>query len=238
MGVFQMKKSKLLSIMLSVAMVLTMFNQVLSLKVNAESNDVLCHISKLLDEFNQEHDTSYKLADDKQLDAVGLNVKDVEDFYKNMSDEDFYSYICTAYERDMAKRSNDNSQDNTAVAENHLSFDGNFINPDEPMYSGTQKYYYRGSSTEFLTLTATWYYGDGDYRYSSVQSMGYGYTPGTFPYYVPYATSHTMQNDARDMYCVYYCSKYIGYGITDLTNWTITVTFHAGLGDVWGSLPM
>ena len=110
-----MKKSKLLSIMLSVAMVLTMFNQVLSLKVNAESNDVLCHISKLLDEFNQEHDTSYKLADDKQLAAVGLNVKDVEDFYKNMSDEDFYSYICTAYERDMAKRSNDNSQDNTAV---------------------------------------------------------------------------------------------------------------------------
>ena len=82
MGVFQMKKSKLLSIMLSVAMVLTMFNQVLSLKVNAESNDVLCHISKLLDEFNQEHDTSYKLADDKQLAAVGLNVKDVEDFYK------------------------------------------------------------------------------------------------------------------------------------------------------------
>ena len=68
--------------------------------------------------------------------------------------------------------------------------------------------------------------------------MGYGYTPGTYPYYVPYATSHTMQNDARDMYCVYYCSKYIGYGITDLTNWTITVTFHAGLGDVWGSLPM
>lgn len=44
-------------------------------------------------------------------------------------------------------------------------------------YSGTQHYYYSGSSTESLYINATWSYGDGYYRYNqTLNEIGATYT--------------------------------------------------------------
>lgn len=240
-----MKKFKLVSIVTSVVMFLFTINSSIQFKVfkvNAAADDIFNKYNIILDEFNDKYGTSYQMATDKQLYSVGINKKDIEEFYSDMSDEEFYMYIFDSYHRDN-ERSLDSDEKIHTNTENSETFEFaknvNIIIPYNQIYSGKQKYYYYGSSSEYLFLSSTWGYGDGDYRYNNSNiDMGFACTEGHYPYYASYNTSHSLTNEARDMFCTYYCHKFIGYGIIDATNWTINVTFHAGRGDIWNYAPI
>lgn len=155
-----------------------------------------------------------------------------------MTEDEFYNYLYDAYVLDMSDKLND-SQDESAemyVTDIELSLDS--VNPpiEQQSTTATQYYYYRGSTTESLYLTATWSYGDGSNRYSTyVSAMGYTYTKGHYPYYASYNATHSLADSATKMACSYNCNKFIAEGITDVTIWTINVTFTAGGGNIWGS---
>ncbi|MDE7098391.1 MAG: hypothetical protein K2O60_04530 [Ruminococcus sp.] len=204
----------------------------------SDDNNVLDKYAQIIVDFNEKYGTSYKIATPEELERTGSNIDEIEDLFIQMSEDEFYNYIYNAYLIDVADKQNQDitfGEHNNVVALPNINLseinDSNGVNN-----SGVQHYYYRGSTTESLAVDATWWYGDGDYRYSSYATMGYTYTPGHYPYYVPYDSSYSIINLSREMACTYNCNKYIANGITDATNWTVNVNFVAGGGDVWGAL--
>ena len=231
-----MKFVKINAIFISFAIALTSMSLSTKTKIVALEFDALSDYSKILEEFNSQYGTSYQIATNDQLGSVGIDRQSVVNYYSDMSNDEFYSYICELYSIDIEQNISECSNIYTS-AENSEEFSSvssiNISIPDNQMYSGKQKYYYYGSSSEYLYMSSTWGYGDGDYRYNSYVNMGFACTEGTYPYFASYNVAHSITNEARDMNCTYYCSKFIGYGIIDATNWTINVTFHAGRGDIW-----
>lgn len=196
---------------------------------------------QIVAEFNNEYGTSYQIATPEQLCKVGKSIDEITSLFNEMSEDEFYDYLYDAYLLDMSDKLNDNQYESVDMCTTDIELSANAVNLpiEKQVNTGTQHYYYRGSTTESLYITASWSYGDGYYRYSPyLQNIGYRYTPGHYPYYVPYDSTHSLTNSATQMACSYTCSKFIAEGITDITVWTINVSFTAGGGDVWGSLSL
>ena len=220
-----MKFKKTLSVLLSLSM--TMSLTTAPLFGVAADEDALYEYRKIISDFNAEYETTYQIATPTQLEAVGENIEDVTTYFINMTEDEFWNYLYDAYLLDV-----NSTLTNDDVTEVSVSDANNLPdNMDSITSSGIQKYYYSGSSTRYLYISATWNYGSGYNHYTSINQMGGYHDADSYPYYSPYSTSYYFQNSASEAVCTYECFKYIGYGITDATDWT--VPFTAGGGDLW-----
>lgn len=227
-----MKTNKLVAALLSISMTIP---TIATSFASATDSGNLIKYQTIVSDFNKEYGTAYQVATPAQLEKIGDSIENVTAYFSTMTEDEFWDYLYEAYSLDLADNSFDDAievTESTMDETNLIGFD-NFIGGDAPLSSGTQKYYYRGSSTEYFYITATWNYGAGYYHYTGLQSIGAAHTEGYYPYFSPYNSSHYTQNSASEMVCHYYCDKYVSYGITDLTNWDITVTYTAGAGDMW-----
>lgn len=233
-----MKKNKFVAVLLAAAMSIPTATSYLA--VAAE--DPLNAYAEIMSEFNEEYGTSYQIATPEQLEKVGQSMDEIVDFFTEMNEEEFWDYLCDIHSVNLSSISDENAftfdETNSMDVEASL----NSINPPiEPQatYTGTQHFYYRGSTAQSLYIIAMWSYGDGYYRYSPyLQDYSWTCTEGSYPYYVPKGLSYTTQNASREMACSFTCDKYIGKGVFDLTDWTVNVTFTAGGGDVWRAVEL
>ncbi|MCM1313835.1 MAG: hypothetical protein NC205_02545 [Prevotella sp.] len=228
-----MKKNKFIAVLLAATMSIPTATSYLA--VAAE--DPLSNYAEIVSEFNKEYGTSYQIATPEQLERIGESTEEIVDLFNEMNEEEFWNYLYDAYSMDLADDSDETSISFNEMNSANIEFSLNSINPSvdtQATYTGTQHFYYRGSDAQSLYITATWSYGDGYYRYSPyLQGSGYTKTEGSYPYYAAYNLSATTQNASREMACSFTCDKYIGNGITDITVYTVNVTFTAGGGDVW-----
>lgn len=230
-----MKFMKILSTLCSFSLT---FNVLSAFNTCAIETPLSPYLSILTD-FNEEHGTSYQLATEVQLSIINETSDDMIEFICSMNESEFYNYLNDAYLNDIEKNLDTeqvpvNSIDNINTQTNLTSTEFTIL--PQASYTGTQHYYYRGSTTESFYITASWSYGDGYYRYStSLLDIGYTATEGCYPYYAPYNYSYAFANFSRELDCTFNCTKYVSKYLTQ-GNYIISVTFEAGGGNIWGSV--
>ncbi len=162
-----MKRTKLLAIILA----FTTSIPFATVHVAAADNEeTLTPYLQILDEFNNEYGTSYKLATSDQLCIIGESTDEMNDFFNSMTDSEFYDYLYEAYLLDAS----DEIEYEQVDADDIFSVDNSETYADytdvifssQVAHTGTQHYYYSGSATKSLYINATWSYGDGYYRYN------------------------------------------------------------------------
>lgn len=228
-----MKKNKFIAVLLAATMSIPTATSYLA--VAAE--DPLNAYAEIMSEFNEEYGTSYQIATPEQLEKTGQSMDEIVDFFTEMNEEEFWDYLCDIHSANLSNISNENAFtfDETNSMDVEVSL--NSVNPPietQATYTGTQHFYYSGSSSKSLCISAMWSYGDGYYRYSPYL-QNWGYTGNSYPYFIPKNLSYTTQNASREMACSFTCDNCVGNGVFDLTVYTVNVTFTAGGGDVWGT---
>lgn len=200
------------------------FVSMLPSNIEAEEN-LLHHYAQIVENFNNTYGTTYQIASPEQLEMIGSNEEEIAQQFSQMTDDEFWEYLCNAYEADVAN----NYEIDEITIETIPVEDG--IAPATTVAETEQRYYYNSGYTNYLGMTAKWVSVDGANRYSTCTK--FSFSTYSYPYFYPYDFSYQLINSAQQMKCTYTCNKFIGSGITDATTWTIPVTFTANGGNIY-----
>lgn len=106
------------------------------------------------------------------------------------------------------------------------------VNQDVSLLSlNTQKAYYNGSSTNYVSISAYTYYADGLTRYSTFDSYSYGYS--TTPFYKPFDCEKSLTSNSTGYDCLFTCYKMLNASVS-YDGWaehTLSAEFTAGGGN-------
>lgn len=215
-----MKKLKKQIMAFFMALALILSNGIL---VFAEEGDVLNPYREKLTEINTRLGTEYKIPDEDEIQITGMTYSDLQDFYINMTLEEFERYVHQLHSQndkekviEVAPVVSDSNQGIALAAT-----------------ASSQYYYYSSSNSNFLALHTNVVQSGGVTYYNSVRGYGANSRISGYPYYSPYDLSYSPSSDSRQISCSFKCSKYISANLIDTGIYTLRVTFTAGGGNIY-----
>lgn len=181
----------------------------------------LAHYDDLVEEFNQEHGTSYHLANKDQLEASGTTFEEHVEYITSMDDEDFFNYLNDIHENYV-----DASNTESTLTEQQFA-------PYTTPATTEQRCYYGMYSQNYLYMVATWVSVNGQNHYSTVQSFGSATDWEHFPVVYPTSASYNFINLNQQVEITYTYDVYIAKGMIDLVYHSpMTIVFTANGGDI------
>lgn len=215
-----MRKLKKQTMAFLMAFILILSNGVL---VSAESGDILNLYREKLTEINSLLGTEYKIPDKDEIQITGMTYSNLQEFYANMSLEEFERYIYQLHSQ------NDHEKVIEVIP---------VVNDSNPgialaATASSQYYYYSGSNSNYLSLFTNVVQSGGVTYYNGVTGYGANSRISGYPYYSPYNLSYSPSSDSRQLTCSFKCTKYISSNLIDTGIYTLRVTFTAGGGNIY-----
>lgn len=163
---------------------------------------------EILEELNDEFDTNFAFPTNAVIERSGMNREQIIADILSTDIEDYEQLIRSEY-----ANVNTNIQNNSVLS------------------LTTQKAYYNGSTTNYVSISANTYYADGLMRYSTFDHYSYGY--GSTPYYQPFVCSRSLTSNSTGYDCLFTCYKMLNTSVS-YDAWaehTLAALFTAGGGN-------
>lgn len=198
--------------------------QIPSMVAAAEEENPLNFYAAIVEEFNEEYGTTYQIATSEQLERIGSSTEELIQFFNAMSEEEYRDYLYDSYLLDVSEK----FEIGEIVIEEPTKM---AISPMTTVTETQQNFYYNSGYTNYLGIVATWVSVDGANRYITLKGFTQGQTK--YPYYDCYKFEYNITDYSQAIDCTYHCARYTNYGFTDLTDYTLPVTFRAGAGHLY-----
>lgn len=221
----KLKLSKLFSVFLTLLLIYTSTPATFQ----AQASTQLDFYNSIVDDFNAEYNTHYKIASQEELNASGLDTSTVYGHILALSEDEFRDELYNAYQNDCAEKANNSEPVNTCYKNT----------TDNTRADIWQYYFYHGFTNQYTAFHFTRFYVSNHYYYGVLEGYASQLSGQHFPEYaITSIVNTTYYNSSQNVLVEYYAIKYVGVGIVQTVYYpnppVYSVTFSAAGGDVYG----
>lgn len=190
--------------------------------VSAESTDPLLFYKQRLEFLNEKFNTNFSIPNET---ATGEDYSVIIKFYSSMTLEQFDNYVISMVDGTLYTSNDESIQVENKGNDNIAPYS----------YRQNQRYYYcNGKNNNNLYVVTNAAYADGYDRYTSF--INTGHSIDAYPAFKINSSSHNFSNGYRNVSVTFRVTRYTSATMSDATLRTVSVTFTANGGNVYGPI--